>query len=60
MLTILDTDLDHTINAAPAEQQQERPEIHITDEAGAKWYARKLATIENERPRPSTGRREAA
>jgi hypothetical protein len=38
--------------AAPAEQQQEqRPEFHITDEAGANWYARRLASIEAERAR---------
>ncbi len=31
--------------------QPERPEFHITDEAGANWYARKLAAIEAERAR---------
>ena len=51
MLTIIDTDLTHTESAATAEQQPERPEFHIDDEAAANWYARKLANIEAERAR---------
>ena len=47
MLTILDTDTLHTENTAPAEAEA----FHITDEASANWYARKLATIESERAR---------
>jgi len=33
------------------EQPQQPTEFHITDEAGANWYAKKLATIEAERAR---------
>jgi len=33
------------------EQPTEATEFHITDEAGANWYARKLANIEAERAR---------
>ena len=33
------------------EQPTEPTEFHITDEAGANWYARKLAGIEAERAR---------
>jgi len=33
------------------EQPTEPTEFHITDEAGANWYARKLANIEAERAR---------
>jgi len=49
MLTLLDNDLTHTeAEAGPAEA------FHITDEAGANWYARKLANIEAERARAPT------
>ncbi len=41
MLTVT----ENSGNSAPAEA------FHITDEAGANWYARKLATIEAERTR---------
>jgi len=40
------------VNTEPMNEQATEPtEFHITDEAGANWYARKLAGIEAERAR---------
>ncbi len=40
------------MNTEPMNEQPTEPtEFHITDEAGANWYARKLANIEAERAR---------